>query len=76
MGKGEYNGEMSSSIVGERGDQMILEVLFFFKLDFESAVSPEYSENSHSAGLCDLAMRLARREILMYHLYNIHYQIL
>lgn len=63
-------------MVGERDDQIILEVLFSFKLDFESAVSPECPGNSHSVGLCNLAVGLARQKILMYHLYNIHYQIL
>lgn len=51
-------------------------VMFSFKPDFESAVAPECSENSHSVSLCNLATRSARQKILMYHLYNIHYQIL
>lgn len=55
MGRGEYIRE-TSSIVGERGDQMMLEVLFSIMLDFEPAVSPECSENSHSVGPCNLAI--------------------
>lgn len=50
----------TSSIVGERDDQIMLEVLFSIKLDFKPAVSPECSENSHNVGLYNLAMRSAR----------------
>lgn len=44
----------SSSIVGERGYQVILEVMCsLLSLTFESVVSPVCSENSHSVGLCN-----------------------
>lgn len=76
MGRSEYIGGTSSSIVGARGDQMILEV--FCSL-LSLTLSLQFLQNVQktlTVGLWNLAIRLAKQKILMYHLYNIHYQIL